>query len=616
MDPTPSGARQRTRLTPGTIPRAVRFSARYRWQIVGFLVVAGLTAVLGVVPAFLLRMLVDRAIPDADRGLVGTIALSAIGLAVVMASFGMLARYLTSRVGEGITHDLRMALFEHTQRMSLAFFTRAKTGSLMSRLQSDVLGAQAAVTVVLQTFVSSLITIIVIVAAMTALDWRLTLVAFASAPLFAIPSVRTTRALQRVVREQMHENAELSSVLQERFDVSGAQLTKLFGRPQDEVARVGARVRRLRDLGIRSALLFMSVFALFALVASISAATVYWLGGIAAIEGRLKPGDVVAFVILLGQIFPPLSSLAQARNSLLTSFISFERVFELLDLAPQVADPVTPVGMPEGAGRIEFNEVSFRYPAASEVSIASLELAPGVSSESEGREILHDISFTAEAGTTTALVGPSGAGKTTISMLVPRLYDVGTGAVLVDGVDVRTVTQADLRATIGVVNQDPHLFHDTIGENLRFARPDATDDEVRDAIRAAHLEEVIARLPDGLDTLVGERGYRMSGGEKQRLAIARVLLKRPRIVILDEATAHLDSASEALVQQAFAEALRGRTAIVIAHRLSTILGADQILVIADGRIVQRGPHAKLLQEQGIYRGLYRTQFAVDDGAAT
>ena len=600
-----------TKLAPGTIPRALKLAGHYRWSIIGFLLVTVVTAFLAVVPSLLVRALIDDAIPDRDRGAVGWIAIGAIGVAVLVAAMSMLSRYLTARVGEGLIFDLRVMLFRHVQRMPLAFFTRTKTGSLMSRLQSDVVGAQSAVTGVLQSTVSSLITLITVLSVMLSLSWKLTIVALLVLPLFVIPSTRTGRKLQTIAREQMAHNAEMSSTMQERFDVSGAMLAKLFGRIDDETARFSDRAGRVRDLGIRSALVFRSVFALFGLVAALGTATIYWLGGNAAIDGTLTLGTVIAFVGLLGQLYGPLTTIVDARSNLMTSFVSFERVFELLDLKEQVADPADGATLPPGPGRIELRDVTFRYPRASDVSIASLEAVESFAQGEQQQDVLHSVSFVAEPGETVAIVGPSGAGKTTMSTLVPRLYDVTAGAVLVDGTDVRAVTQESLRAAIGVVSQDPHLFHDSVAANLRFARPDATDEQLWDAIRGAQLEPLVRAMPDALDTVVGERGYRLSGGEKQRLAIARVLLKAPRIVILDEATAHLDSESEALVQQALRTALSGRTALVIAHRLSTILRADQIVVLAAGRITQRGTHADLITQDGLYRELYRTQFAAE-----
>lgn len=597
------------RLTPGTVPRALKIALKYRWAITGFLAVTIGASFLGVVPPMLLRYLVDHAIPERNRGGVGTVALAGVGVALLVAASGLIARYLSARVGEGLIFDLRVRLFDHVQRMPLAFFTRTQTGSLMSRLQSDVVGAQSAVTGTLQTVVSSVITVATTLTFMLLLDVRLTLISLLVLPLFIIPSNRTGRRLQKIAREQMQMNADMSSSMQERFDVSGAMIAKLFGRADAETERFAERAARVRDLGVRSAVLFRTLFATFGLVAALGTAIIYWLGGTAAVDGRLTAGDVVAFVALLNQLYGPLTALTNARTELMTSFVSFERVFEVLDLAHSITDAPDASALPEGEGRIEFREVTFRYPRASDVSIASLEPAASFLQGEDQREVLSQVSFTAEPGETVAIVGPSGAGKTTMSMLVPRLYEVTSGSVSIDGVDVRQVTQGSLRSAIGVVSQDPHLFHDTVANNLRYARPEATDDEVGDAIAGAQLEQVIAGMPDGMDTVVGERGYRLSGGEKQRLAIARVLLKGPRIVILDEATAHLDSGSEALIQRALETALTGRTALVIAHRLSTIRSADQILVLESGRIVQRGTHGSLVAEGGLYADLYRTQFA-------
>lgn len=597
------------KLAKGTIPRSIRFASHYRWSIVGFLLVTIMTSFLAVVPALLIRSLTDTAIPDKDRSLVAFIAFAGIGVAILIAGSGLAGRYLSSRVGEGLIYDLRVSLFGHVQRMPVAFFTRTQTGSLISRLSSDVVGAQSALTGTLQSIVSSVITLVVTLGTMLFLDWKLTIIASLVLPLFVMPSTRTGRRLQGIVRQQMETNASMTATMQERFDVSGAILSKLFGQHDTEVEHFSNRAAKVRDLGIRVAVLGRTLFAVFALVAALGSAVIYWFGGTAAIAGRLSPGDVVAFVLLLGQLYGPIGSLATARTDLMTSFISFERVFEILDLTEQIADPEDGATLPAGSGRVEFRDVYFRYPKASDVSIASLEPAQSFKQGEVQVDVLHGVSFMVEPGQTVALVGPSGAGKTTISSLVPRLYDVTGGAVLVDGADVREVTQESLRAVIGVVSQDPHLFHDTVSANLRFAKPDATEEEIREAIKGAQLENVIAAMPDGLETVVGERGYRMSGGEKQRLAIARVLVKSPRVVILDEATAHLDSENEALVQQALRTALTERTALVIAHRLSTVLSADQILVLEAGKIVQRGTHATLVAQEGLYRELYRTQFA-------
>ncbi|MFP5225845.1 MAG: ABC transporter ATP-binding protein [Actinomycetota bacterium] len=596
------------RLTPGTIPRALRIAAHYRWSIIGFLVVTVGASVLGVVPPMLLRFLVDHAIPERNRGAVGLVALAGVGVALLVAGSGLLARYLSARVGEGLIFDLRVRLFDHVQRMPLAFFTRTQTGSLMSRLQSDVVGAQSAVTGTLQTVVSSTITTITTLTFMLILDVRLTLISLLVLPLFVIPSTRTGRRLQKLTREQMKHNADMSSSMQERFDVSGALLAKLFGRADDETQLFAERAGRVRDLGVKSAVLFRTLFATFGLVAALGTAIIYWLGGTAAVEGRLTAGDVVAFVALLSQLYGPMTALTNARTELMTSFVSFERVFEVLDLPHAISDAPGATELPEGPGKIEFEHVHFAYPRASEVSIASLEPAASFQQGEEQREVLSDVSFVAEPGQTVALVGPSGAGKTTLSMLVPRLYEPTSGTILVDGIDIRTVTQESLRRAIGVVSQDPHLFHDSVANNLRYAKPEATDDEVLAALAGAQLSSLVEAMPDGTETVVGERGYRLSGGEKQRLAIARVLLKAPRIVILDEATAHLDSESEALIQRALQTALTGRTALVIAHRLSTIRRADSILVLDGGRIVQRGTHEGLLTQGGLYADLYRTQF--------
>ncbi|MGZ4213849.1 MAG: ABC transporter ATP-binding protein, partial [Actinomycetota bacterium] len=519
------------------------------------------------------------------------------------------SRYLSSRVGEGLIFDLRSKLFDHVQRMPIAFFTRTQTGALISRLNNDVVGAQSAMTGTLGSVVTSLITVATTVAVMLYLNWELTLLALALLPAFVIPSKRVGKRLQRITREQMGLNAAMNATMQERFNVSGAMVAKLFGRPDSELEGFSDRAGRVRDIGVKIAVYSRTLFVTLALVSAVGTAVVIYVGGRLALSGRLTTGDVVAFVAYVGSLYAPLTLLTNSRVDLMTSFVSFERVFEVLDLPHAIADAPDAVPLEAPRGRIEFKDVRFRYPRGQEVSLPSLEMVGSFDEEAASGEVLHGVSFVAEPGMTVALVGPSGAGKTTISNLIPRMYDATSGAVEIDGYDVRSVTMQSLRDAIGVVAQDPHLFHDTIRNNLRYARPHATDEQLVAACRDAQIYELIASLPDGLDTVVGERGYRLSGGEKQRLAIARVLLKAPAIVILDEATSHLDSESEVLIQRALAAALESRTSVVIAHRLSTIVNADMILVVEDGRIVQSGRHRDLVGIPGTYADLYTTQFA-------
>ncbi len=598
------------KLAPGTIRRALRLTAAYRVTIIAYLLVLVGGSFLGVTPALIVRGLIDKAIIPKRGDLVGRYAIAGVALAVLVAATGLAARYLSARVGEGLIFDLRVKLFDHVQRMPIAFFTRTQTGALISRLNNDVVGAQGAVTNTLGSVVQSAITLGVTIVTMLLLSWQITLLALVVLPLFLLPSKRVGRRLQRLSRDQMNLNASMNATMQERFNVSGAMLAKLYGRPDAERDGFSREATGVRDMGIKIAVYSRTFFLLLGLVAAFGSAIVYWIGGSLAAKGTLSVGDVVALMTLVSQLYSPLMTLTNARVDLMTSFVSFERVFEVMDLPHLVAD-VPGAGKLElrGAPLIEFRDVSFRYPPGRDVSVASLELIGEFPEEGKAGDVLRGLSLLAEPGSTVALVGPSGAGKTTITMLIPRLYDVTGGAVLIDGTDVRGVTQESLRRAIGVVSQDPHMFHDTIRSNLRYARAGATDGELVEACRAAQIYDLIASLPDGFDTMVGERGYRLSGGEKQRLAIARVLLKAPPIVILDEATSSLDSESEALIQRALATALENRTSIVIAHRLSTILNADQIFVIDDGRIVQRGRHDELVSAAGLYADLYTTQFA-------
>lgn len=572
---------------------------------------------LSVVPALLIRALIDRALPTGDVALLTLLGLGMVGVPLVNAAVGVVQRWLSSKVGEGIIFDLRRELFAHLQRMSLRFFTATRTGELMNRLSSDVVGAQQAITGTFVTIASNVISVTVILVVMIQADWRLTLLAVAALPLFVFPARRVAKVLRRVTQQQMEHEANMSAVLQEAFNVSGAMLVRLFGRWEEEKQRFAAEAGQVRDLGVRRALVGRGFFAALGLVSAVGTAAVFWVGGLMVINGSITLGTIVMFSTLLTQLYGPLSAISNSRVEFATSLVSFERVFEVLDLETDIPAPEVPLSLVPAAGRVEFDNVFFRYggegpeglEAVRRFSWRSNRTSEEVLPMTPSRKwALRDVSFVAEPGSLTALVGPSGAGKTTISYLVPRLYDATSGRVLIDGVDVRHVAFEELAATVGVVTQETYLFHDTIAANLRYARPDASEEELVAAARAANIDEMIAKLPDGYHTVVGERGYRLSGGEKQRIAIARVLLEDPKVLILDEATSHLDSRSEALIQDALEVLLKGRTALVIAHRLSTVRRADQILVVDEGRIVERGDHRTLLEAGGLYSELYRTQF--------
>jgi ATP-binding cassette subfamily B protein len=595
------------RLNRETLRRVLTWIRPYRRMLTAFVATVILDAVVGVIPPLLVRDLLDNALPDKNRTLVATLAFAAVALAFVSAMLSLLMRYLSSRVGEGLIYDLRVALFDHVQRMPLAFFTRTQTGALQSRLNNDVIGAQQAVTTTLGTVVSNVINLAVVLTIMLGLEWRLTLLTLVVLPLFIWPARRIGPRMQHLTREGMQLNAEMNNLTVERFNVAGALLAKLFGKTDAERDRFSARAAGVRDIGVRTAIYGRILFVALGLVAAVGTAVVYYVGGNLAISGTITQGTVVAFMLYVGQMYQPLAQLTNSRVDILTALVSFERVFEVLDFPASIADRPGAVDLPEPEGRVEFEHVWFRHPPGDQVSIPSLE-APGTPGGDEPSEwILRDVSLAVEPGETVALVGPSGAGKTTIAMLVPRMYEVSQGVVHVDGHDVKDLTLESLHAAVGLVPQDPHLFHESIRANLLFAEPDATDADLEGVLRAARIWDLVASLPDRLDTVVGERGYRMSGGEKQRLAIARLLLKDPAIVILDEATSHLDSESEVAIQQAFDEILRNRTAIVIAHRLSTIVDADRILVVDDGRIVESGTHSHLMSRGGLYSELYRTQ---------
>ena len=597
------------RVSTGTVRRILGYARPYRVIIAIFLGTLVVTSLLSVAQPLLFKRIVDDGISVGNASLVTWTALAIAGLAIADAAFGIVSRWYSARIGEGLIFDLRTQVYDHVQHQSIAFFTRAQTGALISRLNSDVIGAQQAFTSTLGGVLGNLISVSVVLVAMFALSWQITLASLILVPLFLLPARYMGRRLQALTREQMGLNAEMSSQMTERFNVSGALLVKLFGRPEDESSLFAGRARRVRDIGIRIAMANRWFFTALTLVAALATAVTYGLGGNLVIDGAITLGTLLALVALLAQLYGPLTALSNVRVDVMTALVSFERVFEVLDLDPLVREPAKPRALPSEGLDVEFDAVSFAYPTAAEVSLASLESVAREESVDSSGPVLHDVSFTVAAGSLTALVGPSGAGKSTITSLVTRLYDPSDGTVRLGGVDVREVARDDLRSAIGVVSQEAHLFHDTIGANLRYAQPDASTDEVMQACEDAQIMNLIDQLPDGLNTVVGDRGYRLSGGEKQRLALARLFLKAPRVVVLDEATAHLDSESERLVQRALDSALEGRTSLVIAHRLSTIRRANQILVVDRGRIVQRGTHSELLAAGGIYESLYRTQFS-------
>ncbi|HEU5082101.1 MAG TPA: ABC transporter ATP-binding protein [Acidimicrobiales bacterium] len=596
------------------VRRVGEFARPYRLQIVGFLAAIVAAALLGLVPPLVTKWIIDEAIPQSDRGQLSLLAGFAVAAAVADAALSLVERWLSARIGEGLIYDLRVRVFDHVQRLPVAFFTRAQTGALVSRLNNDVIGAQRALTGTLGSVVSNLVVLVTTVVAMAALEWRLTIFAIALLPAFLIPARRVGTRLQAISREQMERNARMNSTMTERFGVAGAMLVKLFGRHDDEADRFSDDAAGVRDTGVRSAVLSRIFFSAVGLVGALGIAFVYWWGGLLVIDGDIELGTLVALGVLVQRIYQPLTALTNARVDVMTAFVSFERVFEVLDIRNPITDRPGAIDLVDVRGEIDFDDVWFTYPTADDVSLPSLAGAVPDHDRSAG-PVLRGVSAHVRPGELVAVVGPSGAGKTTLTSLLPRLYDVDSGAVRIDGHDVRDLTQATLRKAIGVVSQDPHLFHDTIAGNLRYARPDATDDELRRACEAARIHHVIAALPEGYDTVVGDRGYRLSGGEKQRLSIARMLLKDPAIVILDEATSHLDSENEAAVQAALAEALVSRTSLVIAHRLSTITSADQILVLDAGQIVESGPHDVLLDRGGLYADLYRTLVRAEPAAS-
>jgi ATP-binding cassette subfamily B protein len=599
------------KLAPGTLRRIARFAGPYRGAITTLLVLLAVDAGIGVVNPLLFRAIIDVGIPKHRSGLVIGIAAVVAVVAVADAVLSLVERFYSSKIGEGLIFDMRARVFAHIQRMPIAFFTRTQTGALISRLNNDILGAQQAFTGTLSSVVSNVLGVSFTLTVMFILSWQITLVALAMLPVFVLPARYFGRKLQAITRESYNLNAAMNVTMTERFNVSGAMLVKLFGRPRAETDEFSRKAGRVRDIGITQSMYGGVFFSALMLVAALATALVYGWGGWLAVRGQLPVGTVVALAAYLTRLYGPLTALSNVNVTVMTALVSFERVFEVLDLPPMIDDAPDAVDLPPGSSTVEFDHVEFRYPSASEVSLASLE-SVAVLDPSTNVQVLHDISFTATAGQLVALVGPSGAGKTTMSALVSRLYDVTGGVVRIGGLDVREVTQASLRDTVGVVTQDSHMFHDSVRANLAYARPEATEAELIEALKAAQIWELVSSLADGLDTIVGERGYRLSGGEKQRLAIARLLLKAPSIVVLDEATAHLDSESELAVQRALKTALAGRTSLVIAHRLSTIREADQILVVEDGRIVERGRHDDLLAADGLYAELYHTQFERQD----
>jgi len=591
-----------------TLRRIAAFARPHRGQLVVFLALSVVLAILAVATPILAGRVVDAIIAGASARRVVLLASLIAAIAVAEAGIGILNRWLSARIGEGLILDLRTAVFDHVQRMPIAFFTRTRTGALVSRLNNDVIGAQRAFSDTLSGVVSNVVMLALTLAVMVEISWQITLLALLLLPLFVLPARRMGVRLAQFRREAANHNAAMLEQMTERFSAPGATLVKLYGRPEEESREFAARARRVRDIGVRSAMLQWVFITALTLVSSLALALVYGLGGFYALRGQLEAGAVVSLALLLTRLYAPLTALAGARVEVMGALVSFERVFEVLDLEPLIKEKPDARRVPDGPVSVEFDDVHFSYPSADKVSLASLEDVAELDTRG-GIEVLHGVSFRAEPGRMVALVGSSGAGKSTIAQLIPRLYDVDSGAVRLSGIDVRDLSAVSIRETVGMVTQDGHLFHDTVRGNLRLARPDATDEELWDALRRARLADVVASLPDGLDTVVGERGYRLSGGERQRLTIARLLLADPRVVILDEATAHLDSTSEAAVSEALTDALAGRTVVVIAHRLSTVRAADLILVVEGGRIVERGRHDELLAAGGRYAELYRTQIA-------
>jgi len=594
------------KLKPGTIGRIFSFAKPYQVSIYIYLATVVVDAALIVATPLLLKRLIDDGVIPQNGAIVTQLAIWVGLIAIADAAFNMLGRYFSSRIGEGLIYDLRSLVFAHVQKQSIAFFTRTQTGALISRINSDVIGAQQAFTSTLSGLVSNVVSLLLVGITMFFLSWQITVFSLLMLPLFLYPTKWVGRRLQALTRESFTLNSQMSSTMTERFNVSGAMLVALYGQQERERDGFGVRARRVADIGIRMAMLNRLFFIALTSVAAIATAFAYGIGGQLAISGELTVGTLLAITALLARLYGPLTAISNVRIDVMTSLVSFERVFEVLDLEPMVKNKAGARALTSTKGKVEFKDVDFSYPNADEISLASLESVAKVETIASG-QVLHNLSFVVEPGTTTALVGPSGAGKTTISALIPRLYDVTGGSISVDGTDIREITLDSLRQSIGVVMQDAHLFHETISENLRYAKEDATQEEMESACKAAQIWDLVSSLPNGLDTMVGERGHRLSGGEKQRLAIARLLLKSPSIVILDEATAHLDSENEQLVHEALSNALKGRTNIVIAHRLSTVREADQILVLEKGVIVERGTHETLIAKGGLYSELYNRQ---------
>ena len=594
------------KLKPGTIKRIASYGVPYKVQLSIFMITVVVEALLVVATPLLLRELIDKGVIPKNSTLVTKLAILVGLLAIIDAAFNIFGRWFSARIGEGLIYDLRSQVFAHIQRQSIAFFTRTQTGALISRINSDVMGAQQAFTGTLSGVVSNIVSLVLVVTTMMILSWQITIVSLLLLPLFLLPTKWVGKQIQSLTRDAFNLNATMSSTMTERFNVSGALLVNLYGKPAKEENFFRSRARKVADIGIQTAMLNRVFFVGITSVASVATAFAYGIGGHLAINGAISVGTLLAITALLIRLYGPLTALSNVRIDVMTSLVSFERVFEVLDLQPIITDKPDAKVLDRKNLSIDFNDVVFSYPKAEEISLASLESASRPETVESG-DVLRGISFTAPAGTLTAIVGPSGAGKTTISGLLPRLYDVTHGAITIDGEDIRNVTVQSLRDSIGVVMQDAHLFHESIAENLRYAKEDATEEEMIAACKAAQIWELISTLPAGFDTMVGERGHRLSGGEKQRLAIARLLLKAPAIVILDEATAHLDSENEDLVQEALKQALKGRTSIVIAHRLSTVMEADQILVLEKGLIVERGRHEELISQGGLYSELFARQ---------
>ena len=596
-----------TKLKAGTLKRIISFATPYKKAVTFFLFTVVIDAVLVITTPLLLSRLIDDGVIPKNGKLVTAIALAIAALAILDATMNIVGRWFSSQIGEGLIFDLRSKVFEHVQRQSIAFFTRTQTGALISRLNSDVIGAQQAFTSTLAGVVSNVLSLVLVLGALIYLSWQITLISLILVPIFLLPSRMMGRKIQELTRDSMNGNAEMSGMMTERFNVSGALLVSLYGNAKSEGVSFRGKARKVADIGIKIALANRIFFIGLTLVASISTAIAYGLGGHLAITGTISVGKLLAIAALLARLYGPLTALSNVRVDVMTALVSFERVFEVLDLEPMVTSPTNPKSLPFKTD-LTFSNVNFSYPKGSEVSLASLEVV-AKPDMAPSEQILSNINFTAGEGEMVALVGPSGAGKTTIISLIPRLYDVTSGKISIGGIDIRDLELSELRQTVGVVTQDAHLFHDTIDGNLRYAKPDATKEELERACTLAQIWDLVTSLPEGLGTMVGERGYRLSGGEKARLAIARLILKNPKIVLLDEATAHLDTENEALVQAAFKEVLKNRTSIVIAHRLSTVREADQILVLDQGQIIERGKHEELLQRKGLYNELYQRQFS-------